>query len=65
VLVLVFAVVFAAFTPAGAANPVNDTCFDCHADRDDPEVPFVDGGVSGRRFTRISAHRAPRRRRPR
>lgn len=48
VLVLVSAIVFAAFTPAGAANPVNDTCFDCHADRDDPEVPFVDGGIFGK-----------------
>ena len=45
VLVLISAIVLIAATPARAANPVNDTCFECHGDRSDPEVPFVDGGV--------------------
>ncbi|HEX5133135.1 MAG TPA: hypothetical protein VFX92_11705 [Candidatus Krumholzibacteria bacterium] len=42
--------VFVAITlagPARAANPANDTCFDCHADQSDPDIPFVDGKVLG------------------
>ncbi len=32
---------------ARAENPANDTCYDCHGDRSDPEVPFVDATVFG------------------
>ncbi|MDH4336348.1 MAG: cytochrome c3 family protein [Candidatus Krumholzibacteria bacterium] len=31
-----------------AADPANDTCFDCHSDDSDPDLPFVDGRVFGR-----------------
>jgi cytochrome b subunit of formate dehydrogenase len=33
---------------ARAADPANATCFDCHADKGDPDVPFVDGPLFGK-----------------